>query len=100
MNIEEYKDNIIDLYKKFIPVKSVGPDNNGEGEWERAKVLYNIVKDLFDEIKIIEAPDERIKEKSRPNIIAIKYGKNREKNILDDCTYGYCTRRKFKSMEI
>jgi succinyl-diaminopimelate desuccinylase len=81
MNIEEYKDYIIDLYKKFIPIKSIGPDNNGEGEWERAKVLYNIIKDLFDEIKIIEAPDERVKEKSRPNIIAIKYGKNRKKTF-------------------
>jgi succinyl-diaminopimelate desuccinylase len=81
MNIEEYRDYIIDLYKKFIPVKSIGPENNGGGEWERAKILYNIVRDLFDEIKIIEAPDERIKEKSRPNIIAIKYGKNREKTF-------------------
>jgi succinyl-diaminopimelate desuccinylase len=81
MNIEEYRDYIIDLYRKFIPIKSIGPENNGEGEWERAKVLYNIIKDIFDEIRIIEAPDERVKEKSRPNIIAIKYGKNREKTF-------------------
>ncbi|WP_258392880.1 M20 family metallo-hydrolase [Nanobdella aerobiophila] len=81
MNIENYKNYIIDLYKQFIPIKSIGPDNNGEGEWARARLLYDIVKELFDDIKLIEVPDSRVKENSRPNIVAIKYGKNRNKTF-------------------
>jgi succinyl-diaminopimelate desuccinylase len=81
MNLEKYREDIIELYKKFIPVKAISPESNGEGEWERAKVLLEIIKDLFDDIKIIEVSDERVKEKSRPNIIAIKYGKNKNRTF-------------------
>ncbi|BFI73869.1 diaminopimelate aminotransferase [Nanoarchaeota archaeon] len=79
MNLEEYKKYIIDLYKSFIPIKSISPDSGGKGEYERAKVLYNIVKDLFDEVKFIEVPDNRVG--SRPNIICLKYGKNKNKTF-------------------
>ncbi|MGB9674718.1 MAG: M20 family metallo-hydrolase, partial [Nanopusillaceae archaeon] len=81
MNLEKYKEYILDLYKSFIPIKAIAPENGGEGEWNRAKVLLEKIKDLFDEIKVIEVPDNRVKEGSRPNIIAIKYGKNKNKTF-------------------
>jgi succinyl-diaminopimelate desuccinylase len=81
MNLEDYKNYIIDLYKKFIPIKAIPPDNKGEGEWARAKVLLEIIKELFDKVETIEAPDNRVKEGSRPNIVAIKYGENKDKTF-------------------
>jgi len=67
--IEKQGDFIISLYKEFIPIKALGPENGGEGEYERAKKLKEIMMKYFDDVKEIDVEDDRVPSKIRPNLI-------------------------------
>ncbi|MEM1646490.1 MAG: M20 family metallo-hydrolase [Ignisphaera sp.] len=73
--IDRQKDFIISLYKEFIPIKALGPENGGEGEYERAKKLKEIMKKYFDEVEEIDVKDDRVPSKVRPNLIGKIRGK-------------------------
>ena len=68
--VDELKEFIIDLYRGFIPIRALAPENGGDGEWDRAQYLINVAKQYFDDIRVIEAPDPRVSRGSRPNIVA------------------------------
>ncbi len=67
---DELREFIIDLYRGFIPIRALAPENGGDGEWDRAQYLINVAKQYFDDIRVIEAPDPRVSRGSRPNIVA------------------------------
>ena len=81
MDIEGLRGFIVNLYEGFIPLKAIAPENGGAGEWARARYLLNIVKGLFDEVKVIEAPDPRVPEGSRPNIVALIKGSDTSRTL-------------------
>ena len=68
--VGELREFIINLYKEFIPIRALAPENGGDGEWDRAQYLIKVARQYFDSIKIIEAPDPRVSRGSRPNIVA------------------------------
>ncbi|MGC9136020.1 M20 family metallo-hydrolase [Caldivirga sp.] len=68
--VSELREFIINLYKGFIPIRALAPENGGDGEWDRAQYLISVVRQYFDNIKVIEAPDPRVSKGSRPNIVA------------------------------
>ncbi len=69
--IESLRDEMVALWCRLIETPAISPDYGYEGEWDRAKVLLEHIKGLsFDSVEVYECPDERAKEKSRPNIIA------------------------------
>lgn len=72
--VDDLRNDIINLYKGFIPIKALAPENGGDGEWDRADYLINVVKRYFDHVRVIEAPDPRAKRGSRPNIVALIRG--------------------------
>lgn len=45
--IDDQKDFIISLYKEFIPIRALGPENGGQGEYERAKKLKEIMENTL-----------------------------------------------------
>jgi succinyl-diaminopimelate desuccinylase len=77
--IEKQRDFIISLYREFIPIKAIGPENGGEGEYERAKKLKGIMEKYFDEVKEVDVEDNRVPSKVRPNLIGTIKG---EKDTL------------------
>ncbi len=72
--VDGQREFIIDLYRGFIPIKALAPENGGDGEWDRANYLLGVIRNYFDEVRIIEAPDRRVSRGSRPNIIAVMRG--------------------------
>ncbi|MBS3816762.1 MAG: M20 family metallo-hydrolase [Candidatus Thermoplasmatota archaeon] len=71
-NREEMKETLMDL----IRIPAIGPDNDGEGEKEKADFLMKILDDFgFDSIERYDAEDERVQSGIRPNIVATKEGK-------------------------
>ena len=72
---------VIDLYKKFIPIKALAPEFGGEGETERAKALEEELKSLGLKPKRFDAPDKRAKGGIRPNILAVLEGKDPSKTL-------------------
>ncbi|MFP3872696.1 MAG: M20 family metallo-hydrolase [Candidatus Aenigmatarchaeota archaeon] len=69
---EDMKETLMDL----IRIPAIGPDNDGEGEKEKAEFIMEIIKDFgFDSIGRVDAEDGRVPDDVRPNIVAIKEGK-------------------------
>jgi succinyl-diaminopimelate desuccinylase len=80
--VEFMREEMIEFQKKITAIPALGPDNGGEGEWEKAMYIKEYMEKIgIKEIIEIHAPDERAKNGLRPNIIGIIPGKNREKTI-------------------
>jgi succinyl-diaminopimelate desuccinylase len=78
---EELGKYVIDLYKKFIPIKALAPEFGGEGEAERAEVLEEEVKNLGLKPTRLDAPDPRAKKGVRPNILAKLEGEDSSRTL-------------------
>jgi succinyl-diaminopimelate desuccinylase len=73
-HIDGLRDFVVKLYRDFIPIKALAPENGGDGEWNRAEYFLSLVRQYFDDVRIIEAPDPRVTRGSRPNIVALIKG--------------------------
>jgi len=79
--IERLKDEMVNTLMELIKVPAIGPDNGGEGEYDKAMKLLEIIKDWpFDKVERYDAPDPRAKNGVRPNILAYYYGEEGEKS--------------------
>ncbi|WP_435371992.1 M20 family metallo-hydrolase [Thermococcus alcaliphilus] len=79
--IESLRENMVDTLVELIKVPAVSPDSGGEGEYDKAQKLLEIIKDWpFDKVEVYNAPDERAKNGVRPNILAYYYGEQGEKS--------------------
>jgi len=73
--IDGYKDEMIEALKELIRIPAIGPENGGDGEFERARYLRELVEHCgFEEIELFDALDERVRLRLRPNIVARKRG--------------------------
>ncbi len=81
--IESYRDDMISLQKEITSIPALGPESGGEGEYKRAEFLKNWIKNNLGIKEIIEinAPDERVPSKIRPNLLFFYPGKNNDKTI-------------------
>ncbi|MBW1921785.1 MAG: M20 family metallo-hydrolase, partial [Deltaproteobacteria bacterium] len=74
--IDGYRDDIIQLQKELTKRVALGPDNGGSGEHDKAKYLKEKLEELEpDELEEIRAPDERVAQGYRPNLVAKWQGK-------------------------
>ncbi len=81
-HIDELRQEAINLMKAIIPIKALGPLNDGQGEMEKAEFLLNYLKTIgFDDIKEYPAPDGSVPGGMRPNIVARIKGKNPDKTL-------------------
>ncbi len=75
---EEMKETLMDL----VRIPAIGPDNDGEGEKEKAEFIMDLIEDFgFDSIERYDAEDDRVPSGIRPNIVAVKEGKS-DKNLV------------------
>lgn len=80
--IETHLDDMIKLESILTSHQALAPENNGDGEWEKACALEKyLVENGITDIKHYDCPDERVSSKKRPNIIATVPGKNQDYNI-------------------
>jgi len=73
--VEGLRDEMVETLVELIRIPAISPDYGGEGEYDKAQKLLEIIKDWpFDRVEVYNAPDERAKNGVRPNIIAYYYG--------------------------
>ncbi len=81
--IDGYTDSMVELQTKMTAIPALGPENDGEGESEKAAFIEEwMQKEIgFDEILHFDAPDDRVPSGLRPNIAAIMKGASDKKRI-------------------
>ncbi len=80
--IDQCRGEAIDLMKAIVPIKALGPLNNGNGEWEKAEFLKEYLKTIgFKEIEEYPASDDMAQGGLRPNLIARVSGENTDKTV-------------------
>lgn len=74
--IDGYENEMIEFQKELTAKVALGPDNGGRGEWERARFLIERIKSFgLTDISEFNAPDERVGEGNRPNLVVRRGGK-------------------------
>ncbi|WP_297184637.1 M20 family metallo-hydrolase, partial [Thermococcus sp.] len=75
------RDEMVETLIELIKIPAISPDSGGEGEYDKAQKLLEIIKGWpFDKIERYDAPDPRAKNGVRPNILAYYYGEQGEKS--------------------
>ena len=80
--IDGLTDEAVELMKAIIPIKALGPMNDGHGENEKAEFLKAYLKKIgIEDIKEYPAADPDVPGGLRPNLVARIPGKNRNKTV-------------------
>jgi len=80
--IDTYENEMIELQKSLTAIPALAPESGGEGEHDKARFLVEYLRSRgFDEINVVNAPDERVSSGVRSNIIAFVPGSNMNKTI-------------------
>lgn len=81
--IDSYRDQMIELQRELVAIPALGPDNDGEGEMEKAEFLQKWMQENvgFDSIERYDSPDERVPAGKRPNIAAKMNGADSSRTI-------------------
>ncbi len=73
--IDEMKGEMKDSLMDMVKIPALGPDNDGDGELEKAEFIEELIQDFgFDKIERYDAEDDRVPAGIRPNIVATKEG--------------------------
>lgn len=76
--VEKLKPEMTNTLMKLIRIPAIAPESNGEGEYSKAQLLLEILKEAgFEKIENYDARDLRVPSRVRPNIITYY---NNEKN--------------------
>ncbi|MEJ2055661.1 MAG: M20 family metallo-hydrolase [Calditrichaceae bacterium] len=80
--IDALETDAIELMKAIVPIKALGPLNDGEGEKAKAEYIEQYLKKIgFTDIKKFPAKDDSVPGGERPNLAAVLEGKNDDKTI-------------------
>jgi len=74
------QNSLIEAQIKLTQTKAIGPDNGGEGEMDRARLIKGWLG-FADALEEYFAPDSRAKEGVRPNLLARVFGKDRSRAL-------------------
>jgi succinyl-diaminopimelate desuccinylase len=68
--IAEKRDQIIELQRALTAVPALGPQNGGDGEWDKAQVLVAWLAKLgLGPCEFHPSPDPRVSKGERPNVV-------------------------------
>jgi len=80
--IDGYRELVIDYERQLTAIPALAPENNGEGEVKKAALIQQILQDLrADSIEEVRAPDDRVPDGYRPNLLARFKGKSADRTI-------------------
>lgn len=70
---------MVALITKLTSIKSMAPENGGDGEFLRAKALESFLRESgFSDITYYNAPDSRVTNGERPNMVLTVTGESRK----------------------
>ncbi|HQU72434.1 MAG: M20 family metallo-hydrolase [Calditrichaeota bacterium] len=74
--------DMIDFQTRMTAIPALGPDNDGEGEWDRTMWVKAYLEEKgLENIEQYDAPDERAKNGVRPNLIVTLPGQDESRTI-------------------
>ncbi|HTY25922.1 MAG TPA: M20 family metallo-hydrolase [Desulfomonilaceae bacterium] len=80
--IDELKDECVGFLTRICAIPAIGPDNQGTGEMEKYRVIQDEVMSLGPQtIREVHAPDDRVPDGVRPNLLALFHGKDASKTL-------------------
>ena len=81
--IDGYERKMYDTLMGVVRIKALAPENEGDGEMEKAEFLVKFLDDHgFQDTRIVKAPDDRVSCGFRPNVIAILPGREPEAGTI------------------
>ena len=84
--IEKLKPEAIELMKAIVPIKALGPLNDGDGEKEKAEYIINYLKSCgITNIKEFPSQDATVPGGLRPNLVAHIPGKSHSSKVWILC---------------
>jgi succinyl-diaminopimelate desuccinylase len=75
----QYQPEMVELQRELVRRVAVGPDTGGPGEGEKAAFLAELLKGWGLKVEDYPAPDPRVAEGRRPNLVATLPGRRSEK---------------------
>ncbi len=76
--IEQLREESVDFLSRVCSIPAIGPANGGSGEMEKYVAIRDVVRQLQPDEEIeVPAPDDRVPEGVRPNLLAIFHGKDK-----------------------
>lgn len=73
--VEGYRSDMVDSLTEMLRIPAIGPENGGEGEFERARYVRELAERCgFEDIEMYDALDERVRLRLRPNVVAKRKG--------------------------
>lgn len=80
--IEELADECVDFLARICSIPALGPENQGTGEMEKYRAVKDEVLSLGPaRIEEVHAPDERVPDGVRPNLLAIFPGTDASRTL-------------------
>lgn len=68
-------ERVVQYQTKLTEMAAIGPENNGQGETEKAAYIESLLCDMNFHCERLDAPDPRVRSGVRPNLIALRGGK-------------------------
>ena len=80
--LDELREECVGFLVRICSIPALGPDNQGVGEMEKYLVIRETVRALGPDEEIEgHAPDDRVPEGVRPNLLALFQGEDRSKTL-------------------
>jgi len=80
--IDELCDESVRFLAGICSIPAIGPENGGSGEMEKYRVVKEAALALSpDQVEEIPAPDDRVPEGVRPNLLAVFLGSDRSRTL-------------------
>jgi succinyl-diaminopimelate desuccinylase len=77
--IDSYRDDMVEFQKEITAIVALGPEYKGQGEWKRARFIMEKLKSFgLADISEYNAPDDRVPEGTRPNLVVRLSGKKQK----------------------
>jgi succinyl-diaminopimelate desuccinylase len=78
--IERMRNEMTETLMELVRVPAIAPQSGGDGEFKRAEKLVQILKTMgFTDIQHVDADDERVPSRKRPNLITYLNGETKER---------------------
>jgi succinyl-diaminopimelate desuccinylase len=73
--LQAREDEMVQLQAELTSRRAIGPENDGAGEWQKARYLEDYLRDHgMPDAEHFDCPDSRVPEGSRPNFVVTMRG--------------------------
>jgi succinyl-diaminopimelate desuccinylase len=80
--IDKYRNEVIELERLLSSIPALGPENGGDGEMKKAIALKDYLKKAgFPNPQEYNAPDKRVTDGVRPNLVYLIEGQDKSKTV-------------------